>query len=206
MTYSVAAVALVVAPGPGQALVIARSVQGGARSGVLTSLGLEIGTLAHTVAATLGLSAILDTSAGAFALVKYAGAAYLVTLGLSMLWRSRRSPPEPGVAREGTRRHRTTAGGSCGHDQAAEPKVAVFFLAFLPQFVKPEPGAVLAQFLTLGLILATFGFVFDDSLAVVAGRARARLATSAGFTAWRERVAGTVLIGLGLRLALPDRH
>lgn len=86
------------------------------------------------------------------------------------------------------------------------PKVAVFFLAFLPQFVAPERGAVLLQFLTLGLILATIGFLFDFSVAWIAGRARARLATSARFTAWRERITGTVLVALGLRLALPDRR
>jgi threonine/homoserine/homoserine lactone efflux protein len=86
------------------------------------------------------------------------------------------------------------------------PKVAVFFLAFLPQFVRPERGAVLAQFLVLGLVLSTLGFIFDASLAVIAGRARTRLTNSTVFAAWRQRVTGAVLVGLGLKLALPDRR
>lgn len=205
LTYSVAAFALVLAPGPGQALVITRSVDGGVRSGILTCLGLEIGTLAHTLAAALGLSVILATSATAFALLKYAGAAYLVTLGLRMLWRARRSAHGQQLAQGdsgATGRRLVMHAAMTG---ILNPKVAVFFLAFLPQFVDPERGAVLVQFLTLGLILATFGFVFDAALAVLAGRARARLSASARFSAWRERATGTVLIGLGLRIALPDR-
>jgi threonine/homoserine/homoserine lactone efflux protein len=86
------------------------------------------------------------------------------------------------------------------------PKVAVFFLAFLPQFVRPERGAVLAQFLVLGLVLSTLGFIFDALLAVIAGRARTRLTNRAVFAAWRQRVTGAVLVGLGLKLALPDRR
>src|SRR5918996_2429239 len=88
ITYCIAAVTLVIAPGPGQALVLARVVEGGTRAGVLTAVGLEIGTLAHTFAAALGLSAILATSATAFTIVKYVGAVYLVGLGAIAIWRS----------------------------------------------------------------------------------------------------------------------
>jgi threonine/homoserine/homoserine lactone efflux protein len=203
-TYSIAAFALVLAPGPGQALVVTRSVEGGTRSGILTSFGLEIGTLVHTVAAALGLSAILATSATAFAVVKYAGAAYLVVLGLLMIWRARASSQTP------------AAGTGEGHVDGRmlvlhaamtgvlNPKVAVFFLAFLPQFVNPERGAVLIQFVLLGLILSALGFLYDAMLAAVAGRTRTRFASSERFAAWRARVTGTVLVGLGLRLAVAD--
>ena len=83
------------------------------------------------------------------------------------------------------------------------PKVAVFFLAFLPQFVRPE-RAVLAQFLVVGLVLSALGFIFDSLLTVIAGRARTTLTGSPLFAAWRERVTGAVLLGLGLKLAPPD--
>jgi threonine/homoserine/homoserine lactone efflux protein len=206
LAYTLAALALVIAPGPGQALVLTRTVESGTRGGLLTSLGLEIGTLAHTLAAALGLSAILATSATAYAVVKYAGALYLVALGSLMLWRARASGHDRAVAA-----HAAAASGSRLVLHAAmtgvlNPKVAVFFLAFLPQFVRPERGAVLAQFLVLGLVLSTLGFIFDASLAVIAGRARRRLTGSARFAAWRERVTGAVLMGLGLKLALADRR
>ncbi|MGH7718613.1 MAG: LysE family translocator [Gemmatimonadaceae bacterium] len=206
LAYCLAATALVLAPGPGQALVIARSIEGGTRSGILTSLGLEIGTLVHTLAAALGLSAVLASSATAFTVVKYAGAAYLVVLGLLAFRQARRStgavvaaPPMNAHAGSRLVLHAAVTG-------ALNPKVAVFFLAFLPQFVKPERGAVLAQFVALGLILAVLGFAFDSLVAATAGRARARLLASARFAAWRERLTGAVLIALGLRLALGERR
>jgi len=204
LAYALTALALVIAPGPGQALVLTRTVEAGTRGGLLTSLGLEIGTLVHTLAAALGLSAILATSATAYAVVKYAGALYLVVLGALMLWRARPSS-NAGVVVE------RAASGSRLVLHAAmtgvlNPKVAVFFLAFLPQFVRPERGAVLAQFLVLGLVLSALGLIFDASLAVIAGRARTRLTGSMVFAAWRERVTGTVLVGLGLKLALSDRR
>ncbi len=206
LAYALAALALVIAPGPGQALVLTRTVESGARGGLLTSLGLEIGTLVHTLAAALGLSAILATSATAYAVVKSAGALYLMVLGTLMLWRAQASAHAGAVAA-----HPAVASGSRLVLHAAitgvlNPKVAVFFFAFLPQFVRPERGAVLAQFLVLGLVLSVLGFIFDSLLAVIAGRARTMLTSSPLFGAWRERVTGAVLVGLGLKLALPDRR
>jgi threonine/homoserine/homoserine lactone efflux protein len=86
------------------------------------------------------------------------------------------------------------------------PKVAVFFVAFLPQFVDPKRGLVLAQFVALGVVLAVLGFASDTALSVLAGRARQRLFGSARFAAWRQRTTGAVMIGLGLRLVLADRR
>jgi threonine/homoserine/homoserine lactone efflux protein len=205
LTYLAASFALVLAPGPGQALVIARSVEGGARAGLLTAVGLEIGTLIHTFAAAVGISAILATSATAFSIVKYAGAAYLVVLGVLTLRHSRRTRGTndqiPTAAPVGRRllMHAAFTG-------LLNPKVAVFFLAFLPQFVRPERGAVILQFLVLGIILALLGLLFDACVAVATGRARGRLLSSPSFASWRERVTGTVLIALGLRLAVSDRR
>jgi threonine/homoserine/homoserine lactone efflux protein len=169
-------------------------------------MGLEIGTLVHTLGAALGLSAILATSATVYAVVKYAGALYLVVLGVLML--SRREASGQGDAAAA---HAVTPNGARLVLHAAmtgvlNPKVAVFFLAFLPQFVRPERGAVLAQFLILGMVLSAFGFIFDALVAVIAGRARMRLTRSTRFAAWRERMTGVVLVGLGLKLALADRR
>jgi threonine/homoserine/homoserine lactone efflux protein len=204
-TYLVAGAALVVAPGPGQALVIARALQGGARAGLLTAAGLEIGTLVHVLAAAIGLSAILAHSAWAFTIIKYLGAMYLVWLGIKALRESARPSPQaaaaPAGAAPGGRRlllHAAVTG-------ILNPKVALFFLAFLPQFVHPERGHVLLQFVVLGGLLATMGLVFDSLLSLAMGRARRRIAGNARFAAWRDRVMGGVLIGLGLRLALVEQ-
>jgi threonine/homoserine/homoserine lactone efflux protein len=202
-TYMLAGVALVIAPGPGQALVIARSLQGGVRAGVLTAAGLEIGTLVHVVAAALGLSVILAHSATAFAVVKYLGAAYLIWLGVKALRDAKAQPAadaQAGPPVSGARLLMYAAVTG-----VLNPKVALFFLAFLPQFVHPERGAVLLQFVVLGGLLALTGLIFDSAVALVTGRARRRLAANPHFTAWRERVMGGVLIGLGLRLALVEQ-
>ncbi|MEW6705097.1 MAG: LysE family translocator [Pseudomonadota bacterium] len=205
-TYLIAGAALVLAPGPGQALVIARALQGGARAGVLTAAGLEVGTLVHVFAAALGLSAILAHSATAFAIVKYLGAAYLIWLGVKAL-------REGGKAPEASDNAQSQGGLPSGRRLVAyaavtgvlNPKVALFFLAFLPQFVHPERGQVLLQFVVLGCLLALMGLVFDTVVSLAVGRARRRIAANARFTAWRERVMGGVLIGLGLKLALAEQ-
>lgn len=201
-TYLVAGAALVVAPGPGQALVIARTVQGGARAGVLTAAGLEIGTLVHVLAAALGLSVILMHSATAFALVKYLGAAYLVWLGIKALRESGRAGAGQAQAPAPARRVLVQAVVT----GVLNPKVALFFLAFLPQFVHPERGHVLLQFVVLGTLLALMGLAFDSTVSFFVGRARRRMVVSARFAVWRERLMGCVLIGLGVKLALAEQR
>jgi threonine/homoserine/homoserine lactone efflux protein len=203
-TYCAAALALVAAPGPGQALVLARTLQRGLRAGLLTSLGLNTGTLLHTLAAALGLSALLLTSATAFTIVKIAGAAYLVFLGIRTLLASRRSDTAERTSVAAAEPSAVPSSRLLLHGAVTgvlNPKVAIFFLAFLPQFVRPERGAVLLQFLILGLILATLGVMGDSLVAVLAARAG-----SAGLAGrWRERVTGGVLVALGLRLAFLTR-
>ena len=206
LAFGLTAAALVAAPGPGQALVLTRTLQGGTRSGLVTAFGLEIGTAVHTLAAALGLSAILATSATAFAVVKYLGAAYLVFLGVRTL-RSRAAAAEPGADADAA--SRTPTGHLLAHATMTgilNPKVALFFLAFLPQFVNPARGHAFLQFILLGAAFAALGCLGDGLLAVVAGRARGRLMAGSRWTAWRERITGTVLIGLGVRVALQSRH
>ena len=202
------AVALIAAPGPGQALVMARTLQGGARAGLLTSLGLNLGTLTHTVAAALGLSAVLMASATAFTVVKLLGAVYLLFLGGSMLWKSFRDRSAPAGAEP-----RPNANGRppvhlflhAVVTGILNPKVALFFFAFLPQFVRPERGYPFVQFAVLGCILAGFGVVGDSLVAVLTARAHSRVLAGSRGSVWRERIVGTVLVALGLRLAFVSR-
>jgi threonine/homoserine/homoserine lactone efflux protein len=203
-TYLAAAAALVAAPGPGQALVMARTLQGGLRAGLLTSVGLNLGTVLHTLAAALGLSALLLASATAFTVVKLVGAVYLVVLGARMLLATLRerpadSPegPESGAPR--IERSRLLLHGAL--TGVLNPKVALFFLAFLPQFVRPERGAVFVQFMILGLVLAILGVTGDSLVAVIAARTGRRMVAAP----WRERLTGSVLVALGVRLALIQR-
>jgi len=202
-TYLGAAAALVAAPGPGQALVMARTLQGGVRAGLVTSLGLNVGTLGHAVGAALGLSAVLLASATAFTVVKLAGAVYLVVLGTRMIAGSLPARPvaaaDPAAAPPRIPSSRLLAHGAL--TGLLNPKVAVFFFAFLPQFVRPERGGVFVQFLVLGGVLATLGVIGDSVVAVVAARTGRRMARGA----WRERITGGVLVALGVRLALVRR-
>lgn len=177
-------------------------------STLLAGLGLETATLIHAIAAGLGLSAVLATSAFAFEALKYAGAAYLVWLGIRA-WRENggsANAPEPSAAmpdanavrdRDVYRRSVLTG--------VLNPKVAVFFLAFLPQFVHPERGLVWLQFLVLGALLSIIGFANSTAIAILVGRFGRRLSANERAARWRQRLVGTVFVGLGLRLALQQK-
>jgi len=200
--FLLASIALILVPGPAQALVIANSVSRGARAGALTAVGLNIGTLFHTIAAALGLSAILATSAVAFAVVKYVGAAYLLYLGIRAL----RSRPQADQAR--TRAAGRSSGSVLGQAVAAgvlNPKVALFFLAFLPQFIDPSRGAVLLQFLILGASMAVLDTLYELTIVCVVTRLKGRFLRNPRLMALQQRVSGIVLVMLGLRLALQER-
>lgn len=204
LAYLAAATVLVLVPGPGTAWIVAQTLAGGSARGVRAGLGLETATLIHAVAAGLGLSAVLATSALAFEALKYAGAAYLVWLGIRA-WRGRPAaapdePPPPARRAPGAVYWRSVATG------VLNPKVALFFLAFLPQFVRPERGAVWLQFLVLGALLSMIGFCHSTALSLAIGRFGRRLRGDGRFAHWRQRALGAFFIGLGLRLALQQRH
>jgi threonine/homoserine/homoserine lactone efflux protein len=200
ITFLVASVAIIIAPGPAQALVLTRTLGEGRSAGVMTAVGLNVGTLAHAFAAALGLSAILATSAVAFGAVKYAGAGYLVYLGIRALRAQDYEPERIGGVRAGAMFWRAVLTG------ALNPKVAVFFLAFLPQFVAPERGAAFWQFVILGAIVAAMDVIYELILVWAAGALRGRVLRSRRFAQWRKRVTGAALIGLGARLALAQRQ
>lgn len=201
-TYITAAFALVLAPGPGQALVLTRSITSGRKAGIMTSLGLNVGTMVHTVAAALGLSAILATSATAFSIVKYAGALYLIYLGLKSILEKDAQIASKQTSSETARQAflRSVAIG------ILNPKVALFFLAFLPQFVDPARGPVIIQFLILGAILACIGIMFDTVLASISGKLGLWFAQNPRFALLRQRVTGGVMVALGIDLALTQRR
>jgi threonine/homoserine/homoserine lactone efflux protein len=200
LSFLAAAVVLVILPGPGTAWIVAQAFAGGVRRGLLAGLGLEVATLLHALAAGLGLSALLATSALAYEVVKYLGAAYLVWLGIKA-WRGGEQTASPDApAPEASGRHVFLRSVLTG---VLNPKVALFFLAFLPQFVHPERGWVWLQFMVLGALLAVVGFCNDVVLSLAVGRFRRRIVGGGG--RWLQRATGGLFIGLGLRLATQSR-
>jgi threonine/homoserine/homoserine lactone efflux protein len=199
--FVVASAAIILAPGPAQALVLARTLERWRRAGLTTALGLNAATLVHALAAALGLSALLATSAAAFTVVKLAGAAYLFYLGIQAL-RASATPSEEAAPV-------TDAGSGRALSRAfltglLNPKVAVFFLAFLPQFVCPDRGSVVVQFVVLGTLLAVMDVIYESCLVFLAAGTTSWLRTRRAH-AWRSRVTGAVLVGLALRLAVQRR-
>ena len=198
LVFLTAAVILAVTPGPGIFYVLARSLAGGRREGVHSSMGTFAGGLFHVLAASLGLSAILAASAVAFHTVKYAGAAYLVWLGMRMI-RSRNvemtaalSIPSPGAFRQGIL------------TEILNPKTALFFLSFIPQFVAPERGHVFFQFVALGTLSVSLNTAADLVVVMLAIPIERKLKHSATFRR-RQRVAsGLGMIGLGAYVAFAD--
>ena len=163
-------------------------------------LGVEAGGLVHVTAATLGLSALLASSAVAFGVVKYAGAAYLIWLGISRL-RSREAPELPAPARDGQVFRQGVM------VNVLNPKTALFFLAFLPQFIDPDAGSASLQAALLGLVFVAIAFVSDGLYALVGGSVADRIRRSPAFRRRLDRASGAVLIGLGAVAALTgSRH
>ena len=198
LAFAFAAVVLAITPGPGIAYVVARTVAGGRAEGLASCLGTGLGGLLHVLAAALGLSLIVAQSALAFAVVKYLGAAYLIYLGLRLLLRGAGAADVGTVARSGTRR----AFSEGIAVEALNVKTALFFLAFLPQFVDPTRGAAWAQILALGLLFAALGFMSDATWALVAGTLGDRLRHSRRFPSVQRYVSGSVFVGLGAVAAL----
>jgi threonine/homoserine/homoserine lactone efflux protein len=196
--FVIAALALLVIPGPAVLYVVTRSIHQGRRAGLASVLGIHVGTLVHIGAATAGLSALILSSAVAFTAVKIAGAAYLVGLGVWTLL-SRRAEDEVAVGGE-RRLRRVFAQGIVVN--VLNPKTALFFLAFLPQFVDPNAGTPALQIAFLGLLFGALGLVTDSIWAIAAGTAGGLLRGSRKFLRVQRYVAGTVYLGLGAVTAL----
>lgn len=196
--FLVATITLNVTPGPDMLYVIANSIGLGRKAGVVSALGIGGGTIVHTFAGAVGLSALLMSSAVAFDVVRYAGAVYLLYLGIRSLISKETKVVMSGVRQVplGTVFQRGVA------TNVLNPKVALFFLAFLPQFVDPSRGAVIWQFLLLGTMFNLSGTLVNTIVALLTGYAGDRFANNPGF-AWLQRwFTGSVFLALGARLAL----
>ncbi len=190
-----AALVLLLIPGPAVLYIVARSVEQGRLAGFISDLGIHTATLMHVLAAALGLSALLASSALAFSIVKYAGAAYLIWLGLKKIF----GRADDAQGTEGLPRHTYARLFRDGFIvNLLNPKTALFFFAFLPQFVEPERGHVATQIAFLGLLFAALGFVTDGCYALVAGTAGQWLKRSRRYLEIERYVSGTLFIGLGL--------
>jgi threonine/homoserine/homoserine lactone efflux protein len=196
--FLAAAIVLAVTPGPGIFYVLARTLAGGRREGFQSSFGTFFGGLFHVFAAALGVSAILAASAVAFHTVKYAGAAYLVFLGIKMI-RSRNaelptqtSAPQGGAFRQGIL------------TEALNPKTALFFLSFIPQFIAPERGHIFFQFATLGVLSVTLNTAADLAVVSLAAPLERKLKSSARFRRDQRTASGLGMIGLGAYVAFAE--
>jgi threonine/homoserine/homoserine lactone efflux protein len=200
VAFALAAATIALIPGPGMLYVLARSVGGGREEGLRSTAGTGIGGLVHVAAAAAGLSAIIATSATAFSVVKYLGAAYLIWLGGRALFSRNRQmplretddarPPASNALRQGVL------------TEALNPKTALFFLTFLPQFCQPDNGPVAVQVLILGTVSVALNTLADVAVAFAAGGISGRLRRRPAMWRRQQVATGSVLVGLGAYAAL----
>ena len=198
--FFAAALVIALTPGPGIFYVAARTLAGGRREGLASSVGLGLGGLVHVVAGAAGLSVFLMTSAEAFTALKLAGAAYLIWLGIKTVREAPIALPQAVVVTGATRAFREGV-----IVESLNPKTAAFFLAFIPHFVDPEQGHVALQFVILGLISVLLNTLADVAVVLMAARARDSLSQRPTVIRRLREASGVVLCGLGASLALARR-
>ena len=201
--FLTAAVLLAIAPGPGMLYVLARSLAGGKREGVLSALGTFLGGMVHVFAAALGISIILAKSALAFATVKYVGAVYLCFLGVRMILEARRETGDAELTAVDIKPARNPLWQGVA-TEVLNPKTALFFLSFIPQFVVRGEGQVFLQFVTLGTISVALNTTADLIVIALAGPLGERIRASATFRRRQRTVTGAIMIGLGTYLATSE--
>jgi threonine/homoserine/homoserine lactone efflux protein len=200
--FAVASLSLLVVPGPSVLYIVTRSMDQGRAAGLISVLGIHTGSIVHVAAAALGLSAILASSALTYGIVKYVGAAYLIWLGIRAL--RGRGEERPDVAERGRSLGRVYAQGVVVN--VLNPKTALFFLAFLPQFVDLSKGSVPLQVVILGSTFIFLGFISDGTYALVSARVSRRLAVRRGSGIVRRWLPGLTLVGLGVVSAITGRR
>ena len=201
LAYTLVVLGLFLIPGPAVLLTLARSIGGGKRVGIATGLGIATGDFLHTIMATVGLSAVLATSATAFSMVKYAGALYLIYLGVKSFIEKTESLHLPSA-------RPVSAGRAFQQGILSEllnPKTALFFLAFLPQFVHPENGPAAPQLAVLGTVFVVMSAAYTSLIAAGAGSVGRWLRRFSAIGRLQGKVIGTLYIGLGIRLALQKK-
>ena len=203
MTFIFVVLLLFLIPGPAVFITISQTIKGGKKIGIITGLGIAVGDLIHTFAAVLGLSAILMTSAFAFEVVKYMGAAYLVYLGISALINKTKKVKKPTVE---------TVNPNVSFRQALliellNPKTALFFLAFLPQFVRSDSYPVTIQLLILGLTFVLMSIIYTTFITFLTSIIGQKLFTRTNQSLkWIGKAVALVYIGLGLKLAFETQE
>lgn len=200
ITFAIASLALLLIPGPAVIYILNRSVAEGREAGLAAVAGLELGNFVHVIAASAGLSAVLATSASAFNVVKWLGAGYLIFVGIRTL------VTKPAVLADDTvsvSRRRSFVQGIVVN--ILNPKVALFFLSYLPQFIDPDNGAAWTQALVLGSIFVAIGCLTDGTYALAASALRSVLLTGRTLPFVQRYVAGTVFIALGVMATTSSR-
>ena len=201
IAYTLIVLGFVFIPGPATLLTVARATSSGAKVGIATGAGIAAGDIIHTVMAIVGISAIIATSALLFSLIKYAGAGYLIYLGIRAILQ--RTPADLGngslpiTARMAF--HQAILA------EVLNPKTALFFLAFLPQFVQPENGFVVLQLCILGAVFVLLGLLSTVVFALGAGGLGVFLRKNPAVLRWQGKVVGSIYCALGARLALQER-
>ena len=196
--FLTAGILLNLTPGPDTAYILGRSIAQGREAGIASALGICVGSIFHTCAAALGLSAILATSAIAFGAIKLIGGVYLIFLGIKMILERRGKLSLPSNFR---RRTIAAAFRQGILTNVLNPKVALFFLAFLPQFIRPDSSMKIAAFVILGLTFVMTGTIWCLVLASFAASFSERLRGNETITQWLNRLAGGLFVVLGARLA-----
>jgi threonine/homoserine/homoserine lactone efflux protein len=198
-----AALVLLVVPGPAVVYIVTRSVDQGRAAGIASTLGVTTGSVVHVFGAALGVSIVLTRSAEVFTVMKLAGAAYLVVLGVRRFVGTASADAPTGKSEHSLRR----LYGQGVVVQTLNPKVAIFFLAFLPQFVDPARGAAAVQTLVLGFTFALLGMLSDGTYSIVASSIASRLTNATGRTVRQrlDRASGVVYVGLGVLAAVTRR-
>lgn len=201
LTYVIIVLGFVFIPGPATLLTVTRATSSGAKAGIATGAGIAVGDVIHTLLAVLGLSAIIATSAVLFNVIKYLGAAYLIYLGVKALLA--RSSNLAGIKIPAVTPG--TAFKQAVYAELLNPKTALFFLSFLPQFVQPENGMVFLQLIILGLIFVALGLISTVVFAVSAGALGDYLRKNPAVVKWQNKVVGLIFVSLGVRLALQEK-
>ncbi|WP_100488404.1 LysE family translocator [Sporolactobacillus pectinivorans] len=193
---------ILIAPGPDMAFIMSRSIGEGRKAGIATALGMQVGVFVHICLAAFGLSAILMTSAWAFQIVKYIGAAYLIYLGIQTLRRGKKI----NITSEKNTISVRKAFLQGALTDIFNPKVALFFLTFLPQFINPQVSNTIEQFFIFGLIFSVVGLVIDIVTSIMASLLRQKLSKNKRVLWWQQKISGFTLLSLGAWLAFERRN
>jgi len=201
-TFLAAALLLNISPGPDMAFILSHTVKGGKKAGTAAMLGIWTGACGQVLLAALGLTAIIATSATVFTAIKWGGVIYLGWLGIQAL---RSNGDSMLITEEGKPQAMASIFRQGAIVHLLNPKVATFFLAFLPQFVVPGSGPAWAQFMLHGFLIIFVAAFVEPPLILVSDRLSDRLRQSRSLRVWLDRLLGSVLISLGIKLALSDR-